>query len=77
MADYFLTPLKPDKQFKRALELGAAYTIKLEIDPDGKRKARLKNLQTREEKLVAPHEVLFHLRIRVFNSSSYEIKRID
>jgi hypothetical protein len=57
------------------LELGAAYTIKLEIDPGGKRKARLKNLQTREEKLVAPYEVLTHLRIRVFKE--YEIERID
>jgi histidyl-tRNA synthetase len=75
VADYFLTPIKPDKQFKRALELGAAYTIKLEIDPDGKKKARLKNLQTREEKLVPPYEVLAHLRIRVFKE--YEIERID
>ncbi|MEO8425829.1 MAG: histidine--tRNA ligase [Verrucomicrobiota bacterium] len=69
-ADYFLTPIKPDKQFKRALELGAAHTIKLEIEPGGNIKARLKNLQTREEKLVAPDEVLSHLRISVFKESS-------
>jgi len=79
MADYFLTSIKPDKQFKRALELGAAYTIKLEIDAGGKLKARLKNLQTREEKLVPPYEVLTHLRIRVFkeSSASYEIEDLS
>ncbi|HYG34091.1 MAG TPA: ATP phosphoribosyltransferase regulatory subunit, partial [Clostridia bacterium] len=51
--DYSLTPAKPDKQFKRAQELKAAYTIKLERAQTGELAARVKNLQTREEKVVA------------------------
>jgi histidyl-tRNA synthetase len=55
--EYPLTPAKPDKQFKRALELNATFTLKLE--PAGM--ARLKNLRTREE-MVLPHtDVLQHL----------------
>ena len=60
--EYSLTPLKSDKQFKRALELGAAYTIKLERDADGDIQLRFKNLKTREEKLVPPSEAATHLR---------------
>jgi histidyl-tRNA synthetase len=46
--DYSLTPLKPDKQFKRALELKASRTVKVERN-DGTLTVRVKNLQTREE----------------------------
>lgn len=54
-ADYSFTPLKPDKQFKRALELGAAATCRVEpTDAAGAVQLRLKNLRTREEKSVAP-----------------------
>jgi histidyl-tRNA synthetase len=60
--EYSLTPLKSDKQFKRAIELGAAYTIKLERIPDGDLQLRFKNLKTREEKLVPPSEAATHLR---------------
>jgi histidyl-tRNA synthetase len=60
--DYSLTPLKPDKQFKRAVELNAAFTCRLERAPDGSLQSRLKNLRTREEKTLAPAELLPFLR---------------
>src|SRR3954469_23353894 len=34
--EYSLTPMKPDKQYKRAVELNAVHTMKLERMPDGK-----------------------------------------
>jgi histidyl-tRNA synthetase len=52
--DYPLTPAKSDKQFKRAQETGAAFTIRLEKDGDGKLLARIKNLRTREERTTDP-----------------------
>jgi histidyl-tRNA synthetase len=55
--DYALTPQKPDKQFKRALELNAAHSVTLERAATGELRARLKNLQTREERHVSPAEV--------------------
>jgi histidyl-tRNA synthetase len=51
-ADYSLTPAKGDKQFKRALELGATHTVRLERGADGAVMAKVKNLKTREEKIV-------------------------
>ena len=48
--EYSLTPMKVDKQFKRAQELGAGRTIKLEKSPDGQATARIRDLKTREEK---------------------------
>ena len=56
-ADYSLTPAKGDKQFKRALELGATHTIRLERGADGAVVAKVKSLKTREEKVVLPGEV--------------------
>ena len=53
VVEYTLTPTKPDKQFKRAQELKAAYTAR--IEPDGNVKVR--NLRTREEKSVAAEVV--------------------
>lgn len=54
--DYSFTPLKSDKQFKRALELGAGVTCRLEPEPGGSGPGalmvRVKNLRTREEKTV-------------------------
>jgi len=51
--DYSLTTLKPDKQFKRALELNAASTLRLERTPAGGGLAgRLKNLRDRTEQVV-------------------------
>ncbi|MDB6056485.1 MAG: Histidine--tRNA ligase, partial [Verrucomicrobiales bacterium] len=55
--DYAFTPAKSDKQFKRAMELKARYTVKIEADPTGALGAKLKNLSTREEKLLAPSDI--------------------
>src|SRR2546423_1992226 len=46
--DYSLTPAKPDKQFKRALESKARHTIKLEKSPAGAGLVRVKNIATRQ-----------------------------
>ncbi|MDB6123552.1 MAG: histidyl-tRNA synthetase [Pedosphaera sp.] len=59
--DYSLTPAKPDKQFKRAQEIKAAHTIKLERTATGELSARMKNLNTREEKVFAPADFAPHL----------------
>jgi histidyl-tRNA synthetase len=56
--EYPLTPAKPDKQFKRALELNATMTVR--IEPEGM--ARVKNLRTREEMVLPQGEVLQHLK---------------
>tara|TARA_B100001250_G_scaffold402561_1_gene415822 strand:+ start:1342 stop:2589 length:1248 start_codon:yes stop_codon:yes gene_type:complete len=45
--EYPLLKTKPDKQFKRALELSAKWLITIEID----NQATIKNLKTREEKI--------------------------
>jgi histidyl-tRNA synthetase len=55
--DYFLTPAKSDKQFKRAMELKARFTIKLEKTGQQAVVVRMKNLQTREEKVVTPPDL--------------------
>ncbi|EEF57229.1 histidine--tRNA ligase [Pedosphaera parvula] len=60
--DYSLTPAKPDKQFKRAQEIKAAFTIKVERTPSGELMARAKNLQSREEKVSAPSEIVKNLK---------------
>ena len=48
--DYTFTAAKSDKQFKRALELNAAYTVKVERAASGEVTVKIKNLKTREEK---------------------------
>jgi histidyl-tRNA synthetase len=48
--EYSMTPAKSDKQFKRAMELGARFTCKLEPAPDAGVNLKVKNLATREEK---------------------------
>jgi histidyl-tRNA synthetase len=50
--DYPLAPAKPDKQFKRARELQAGATLRLERAPDGKWVEKCKNLATRQETAV-------------------------
>jgi histidyl-tRNA synthetase len=55
--DYPLTAAKSDKQFKRAQELKAGHTIKLERLPSGELLAKVKNLKTREEKSLTPPEL--------------------
>jgi len=52
--EYSLTPAKPDKQFKRAKELKAAFTAK----PDNDSTVRVRNLKTREEKTVSFPDVI-------------------
>jgi histidyl-tRNA synthetase len=51
--EYSLTAAKPDKQFKRAQELKASYTAKIENGS-----VRLRNLKTREEKNVPPGQIV-------------------
>ncbi|HWX22232.1 MAG TPA: histidine--tRNA ligase [Candidatus Binatia bacterium] len=60
--DYSLTPAKPDKQFKRAQELRASHSIKLERNQAGGLAAKIKDLKTREEKTVKPAEAPAGLR---------------
>ncbi len=60
--DYPLTPAKPDKQFKRALELKPAYTLLLERPPGEALKAMVKSLRTRQEVTLQPEEIAGYLR---------------
>lgn len=53
VVEYALTATKPDKQFKRAQELKTAKTMKVEGDA-----VRVRNLATREEKLVSQSEAV-------------------
>jgi histidyl-tRNA synthetase len=53
VVEYALTPTKPDKQFKRAQELKAAFTAKVE----GEAGVRIRNLKTRAENVCALTEV--------------------
>ena len=56
--EYALTPAKADKQFKRAQELKAGFTVKIENDSTG----RLRNLKNREERLLPLAEIAQFLR---------------
>jgi len=60
--DYSLTAAKSDKQFKRAQELKAAVTVKLERNAAGEPTARIKNLKTREESAVAVADAAARVR---------------
>jgi histidyl-tRNA synthetase len=51
--DYSLTPSKPDKQFRRAQELNASHSVRLERNQAGDSVAKIKNLKTRAEAVVA------------------------
>lgn len=53
VVEYALTPTKPDKQFKRAQELNAKHTMKVEADV-----VRVRNLQTREEQTGPRDEII-------------------
>ncbi len=55
--EFSLTAAKSDKQFKRALELGANWTLRLERSPDGVTCARRKHLASRRDE-TGPIEVL-------------------
>jgi histidyl-tRNA synthetase len=60
--DYALTTAKPDKQIKRAQELGARHTVRLERNTEQAVQVRIRNLKTRAEKLVGQDEVASALR---------------
>jgi histidyl-tRNA synthetase len=60
--DYSLTPVKSDKQFKRAQELKAARTFKLERTQTGELLAKIKDLKTRQETIVPAGEAVGWLR---------------
>ena len=62
--DYALLPAKGDKQFKRALELNVAFTIKLEKSADDESIVKLKSLRTREELSVSPVGLSTRIRAR-------------
>lgn len=55
--DYSLTPAKSDKQFKRAMELKARFTVRLELNQNQELLVRMKNLKTREERIVSPPDL--------------------
>ena len=58
VVEYSFTPLKPDKQFKRAMELNAANTARLERTADGAFQVKVKNLKTREERVLGLAEAV-------------------
>jgi histidyl-tRNA synthetase len=60
--DYSLTPARSDKQFKRAQELKARHTIKLQRNATGGLLAQTRNLKTREEAVVPVAEAPARLR---------------
>jgi histidyl-tRNA synthetase len=55
--EYSLTPLKSDKQFKRGVELGAAFTVKIEIDAAGTIQAKWRNIATRAETILGLEKI--------------------
>lgn len=55
--EYPLLETKPDKQFKRALELNARYTLRLDLDQAGNSHVLVKDLKTRSEQRVAQQSV--------------------
>ena len=55
--DYPLTPVKSDKQFKRAQELKVAHTVRLESDAY----VRIRDLKTRKEVVAGANDVANHL----------------
>ena len=59
--EYTLTPLKADKQFKRALELQCAFTAKMEPSVGAEDRVVVKNLKTRAEQSWSVPEAVQHL----------------
>ncbi len=60
--EYSLTPSKSDKQFKRAQELGAAFTLRIET-PD-QTHVRLRNLQTRADSTLSAERAIEALQLQ-------------
>ena len=61
IVEFPLASAKSDKQFRRALELKAAFTLRLHAQPDGRVVALIKNLETREENRCSPADVVARL----------------
>jgi histidyl-tRNA synthetase len=59
--EYTLTPLKGDKQFKRALELRCAFTARIERTDSAESRVKLKNLKTRTEETLNAAQAVKHL----------------
>lgn len=70
--DYSFTPAKADKQFKRALELKASHSVRLDRGADGTVHAACKNLKTRVERLLPPEAVADAIKteLRLLNETS-------
>jgi len=62
--DYSFTPAKPDKQLKRAQELGALSAVKLERGAGEESVVRVRDLKTRQERVLSRLETLAELRQR-------------
>jgi histidyl-tRNA synthetase len=56
--DFPLAPAKADRQFKRAIELGVAWTVRLERHGDGATDTRLKRLADRSERRLSLDEAI-------------------
>jgi histidyl-tRNA synthetase len=60
--DYSLTPAKADRQFKRALELGARFTVRLETGAAAESVVVVKTLATRSEQRLTMADAVAWLR---------------
>jgi histidyl-tRNA synthetase len=69
--EYPLTPTKPDRQFSRALELGTAFTLRLQPAGSGEpAQAILRNLRDRSERALSIEEVAPFLQQERHNQGS-------
>ncbi|MSR66824.1 MAG: histidine--tRNA ligase [Pedosphaera sp.] len=55
--EFPIVATKPDRQFKRAIELGSKFAVQLQKGAGGDMEAKVKNLKSREEKIVALTEI--------------------
>jgi histidyl-tRNA synthetase len=62
--EYSLTKAKSDKQFKRAQELNAARTVRLERGPAGELSAKLRDLRSRQDQTLSLEAVVTELTSR-------------
>ncbi|HYT59681.1 MAG TPA: histidine--tRNA ligase [Haliangiales bacterium] len=63
--DYPFDSAKLDKQLKRAVELGAGFTAKLESGRPPEAQIRLRNLKTRQEEILPQEQIPTRLRTAV------------
>jgi len=61
VVDFSLTPAKSDKQFKRAQQLKATHTVKVERNQAGELLVKMKCLKTRQETVIPPAEAAARL----------------